>query len=169
MVEYFLSGEFLADAYFWYTISFLMFVAFLWKKALPVINQLLDTRIAHIIKNLEEAENLRIEAQEMLAQYQRKHRDALQESQKIIDMAKENAIQYKEKALAELEETMKVREEQLIVRLERMEQNAIGEIQTFAADLAMKAAKQIIEENLDKKTNARLVDDAIKSIEQNIH
>lgn len=169
MVEYFLSGRCLSDEYFWYTISFVMFVGFLWKKALPIINSLLDGRIAQIIKNLEEAENLRVEAQEMLAQYQRKHRDALQESQKIIDTAKENARQYKEKALADLETTMKAREEQLTERLERMEQNAIGHIQTYAAELAMQAARQIIEENLDKKTNVKLVDDAIKSIEKNIH
>jgi F-type H+-transporting ATPase subunit b len=169
MLEYFLSGKYLSDDYFWYTISFLLFLGVLLKYAVPVITQQLDARIAQIIKNLEEAENLRIEAQEMLAQYQRKHRDALKESQKIIDIAKENARQYKENALLELEAVMKVREEQLIVRLERMEQSAIVEIQTFAADLAMKAAKQIIEESLDKKTNTKLVDDAIKSIEQNIH
>ena len=161
--------DLLADEYFWYTISFVMFVGVLWKYALPLINQLLDARIAQIIKNLEEAENLRVEAQEMLAQYQRKHRDALQESQKIIDTAKENAKQYKEKAIAELEETMKAREVQLTARLERMEQNAIGEIQTYAAELAMRAAKQIIEEKLDKKTNTKLVEDAIKSVGQNIH
>ena len=161
--------DLLVDEYFWYTIAFLMFMGVLVKYALPVINKLLDARIAGIIKNLEEAENLRVEAQEMLAQYQRKHRDALQESQKIIDVAKENADQYRVKAQAELEATMKVREDQLTSRLERMEQNAIGEIQTYAAELSMKAAKQIIEDSLDKKTNVKLVDDAIKNIAQNIH
>jgi len=161
--------DLLVDDYFWYTIAFLMFVGVLIKYALPVINKLLDARIAGIIKNLEEAENLRVEAQEMLAQYQRKHRDALQESQKIIDVAKENAEQYRKNAQAELEATMKLREEQLTARLERMEQNAIGEIQTYAAQLAMKAAQQLIEDKLDKKTNVKLVDDAIKNIGQNIH
>ncbi len=161
--------EYLSDEYFWYTISFLMFVGVLWKYALPVIINLLDARIAQIIKNLEEAENLRIEAQEILAQYQRKHRDALEESQKIIDAAKENARQYKENALADLEAAMKLREEQLIARLERMEQSAIGEIQNYAAELSMQAARKIIEDKLDKKTNAKLVEDAINGIEQNVH
>lgn len=161
--------DLLMDAHVWYAISFAMFAIFMLKYAFPLIVQLLDARIAQIIRNLEEAENLRIEAQEMLAQYQRKHRDALQESQKIIDTARENACQYKEKAQAELEESMKLREEQLKERLARMEQHAIGEIQSYAAALAIEAAKKIIEEKLDKKTNARLVDEAIKSIERNIH
>ncbi len=161
--------DLLADEYFWYTIAFIMFMTVLWKYALPVINQQLDTRIAQIIKNLEEAENLRTEAQEMLAQYQRKHRDALQESQSIIETAKENARQYREKAQAELEAMMEIREKQLTSRLERMEQNAISEIQTYAAELAIKAARQIIEKNLDKKTNAKLIDAAIGNIAQNIH
>lgn len=161
--------DLLTNQYFWYTISFLMFVGILLKYALPMANRLLDGRIAQIIRNLEESENLRVEAQEMLAQYQRKHRDALQESQKIIDTAKENARQYKENALLDLEEIMKVREKQLTERLGRMEQNAIGEIQTYAAELSIQAARQIIEEKLDKKTNTKLMENAIKSIEQNLH
>ena len=146
-----------------------MFAVFMWKYVLPVIIQLLDARITQIIRNLEEAENLRIEAQEMLAQYQRKHRDALQESQKIIEAARENAFQHKKKTQADLEETMKIREKQLAERFKRMEQSAIGEIQSYAAELAIQTAKKIIEEKLDKKTNTRLVNEAIQSVEHNIH
>ena len=161
--------ELLVDVHAWYVVAFVMFVAIMWKYAGPLIVQLLDVRITQIIRNLEEAENLRIEAQEMLAQYQRKHRDALQESQKIIETARENAQQYKKNAQVELEETMKIREEQLTERFKRMEQNAIGEIQSYAAKLAIQAAKEIIEDKLDKKTNARLVDESIQSVGQNIH
>ncbi len=159
----------LQDSNIWYLFSFIIFVGIIIKFGLPAFNKLLDTRIEQIRKDLEEAENLRVEAQEMLAQYQRKHRDAVKESEKIISTAKENAKQFKEKAEAELEEIIKRREAQLEDRLERMKQNAINEIQAHAADLAVNATKQIIIDKLDKKANSQLVEQSIMNIENNIH
>lgn len=161
--------ELLMDTHVWFVFSFLIFAGIILKYGMPAFNRLLDARIAQIQHDLESAENLRVEAQEMLAQYQRKHRDAVKESEAILKKAQESAEQYKAKAEAELEETMKRREQQLEDRLARMEQNAINEIQAFAADLAMNAAKQIIVEKLDKKTNAKLVGDSIENIQNNIH
>ncbi len=161
--------ELLQDTNVWFTFSFIIFAAILYKVGAPALNKLFDTRIDQIKKDLETSENLRIEAQEMLAQYQRKHRDAVQESEKIIEQAKENAKAYKKTAEADLNEIMDRREQQLKERLERMESNAINQIQAHAADLAMNAAKQIIVEKLDKKTDAKLIDDSITEIQSNIH
>lgn len=161
--------EMLQDSNIWYVFSFVIFAGIIFKFGVPAFNSLLDGRIEQIKQDLAEAENLRVEAQEMLAQYQRKHRDAVQESEKIIDTAKKSAQQFKENAEAELDETMKRREAQLEDRLERMKQNAINEIQAHAADLAIDATKQIIIEKLDKKANEALVDEAIDNIESSIH
>lgn len=159
----------LADTNFWYVLSFILFAALVLKLGMPALNAMLDSRIAQIKNDLEEAENLRVEAQEMLAQYQRKHRDAVKEAEGILSKARENAEKFKENAEKELSEVIARREAQLEDRLKRMEQNAINEIQTYAAELAMNAAQQIIVDNLDKKANAALVDKAIKDIDANIH
>lgn len=162
-------AELLQNSDIWYLFSFLIFLGIICKFGVPIIIKALDGRITQIKADLEEAENLRVEAQEMLAQYQRKHRDAVQESEKIIAQAKDSARNYKAQAEAELDELMQRREAQLAERLKRMEQNAMNEIQTYAAELSMNAARQIIVENLDKKTNTKLVDEAITNIETNIH
>ncbi len=158
----------LLDSHFWFTLSFLIFAVIIIKLGLPALNALLDSRIEDIKKDLETSENLRVEAQEMLAQYQRKHRDAVQEAEKIITTANENARQVKENAEADLEAVIRRREDQLTDRLQRMEQNAINEIQSYAADLAMSAATQIIVEKLDKKANAKLVEQSISNLEKNV-
>ena len=156
--------EILQDSNIWFLFSFIIFVFILVKFGGPFIINALDARIEEIKKDLKESESLRVEAQEMLAQYQRKHRDAVQEAEKILDNARENAAQYKEKAEAELQEVMKRREQQLTERLSRMEQNAIQEIQSYAADLSLKAAQDMIIENLDKKTSGNLIDQSIARI-----
>ena len=159
----------LENPYFWYSISFFIVCFIIYKFGMPVINRALDKRIEGIKRDLQEAESLRVEAQEMLAQYQRKHRDAVQEAEAILKRAKDNAEQFRQTAEAELEETMKRREEQLEERLSRMEQNAIDDIKSYAAQLAMNAAEQIVIDQLDKKTNTKLVDQSIDALEKNLH
>lgn len=163
----FLQGD---DAiYIWYTFSFIVFAFIIFKFGVPVFNAALDRRIAEIKDELKTAENLRIEAQEMLAQYQRKHRDALKESETIITAAQENAKKMQAHAEVALDESMARREQQLVTRLQRMEEDALNEIKAYAATLAMDAARQIISEKLDKNTNAKLLEGSIQDIHMNIH
>lgn len=161
--------ELLLDTHVWYALSFIVFAAIIWQFGKPALLALLDKRILEIKKEIETAENLRVEAQEMLAQYQRKQRDASSEAEKIIMTARKSAKQFQDKAEADLKEAMARREQQLAERLVRMEQNAIQEIQAYAAELAMKAANDIIVEKLDKKVNEKLVEQSIANIERHIH
>jgi len=153
----------------WYIFSFIIFAYIIWKHGIPALNALLDNKIEAIKKELEVSESLRVEAQEMLAQYQRKHRDAVQEAETIIQQAQDSAEKIKDKAKLELEETMTRREAQLAERLQRMEDNAFAQIQTHAANLAVGAANQIISDKLDKKINAQLVEQSIGQIDKHIN
>lgn len=159
----------LMDEYFWLTLSFLLFGGIVIRFGLPVFNGMLDSRILEIRNNLETAERLRIEAQEMLAQYQRKQRDAVKESEKIISDAKASAKKFQENVESEMAESMKRREIQLQERLKRMEQAAVQKIQSYAAELAISAATQIAIEKLDQKADAKLIDQSIANIENSLH
>lgn len=161
--------ELLLDTHVWYALSFIIFAAIVWQFGKPAFLGMLDKRILEIKKEIETAENLRVEAQEMLAQYQRRQRDAAGEADKIITNAKKSAKQFQKKAEADLAESMKRRENQLTERLVRMEQNAMQEIQAYAAEIAMRAATDIIIDKLDKKTNEKLVEQSIENIEKHIH
>jgi len=153
----------------WYAVSFLMFIGIIWKFGIPALNKFLDNRIEAIRDEIQRAENLKTEAQELLAQYQRKHRDAVQEADAIIKNAKKNADELKKQAEAELDETIARREKQLQERLARLEQDAIEEIKTHTAALAIEATREIITDKLDKKTNEALVEGAIENISSTIH
>ena len=158
----------LLDAHTWVAVSFVVFFGILMKYGKGALLGMLDKRIQEIKDEIKNAEALRIEAQELLAQYQRKHRDAMQESKKIIDNAQKQAEKIREQAEADLSESMERREKQLKERLQRMEQSAINEIQKYAADLAIQATAEIIASKLDKTANDRLVDNAIRDVGSNI-
>ena len=161
--------ELLHDTSIWFLFSFLVFVAIAWKFGKNAVIQQLDSRIEDIRKNIESAESLRVEAQELLAQYQRNHRDAVSDAKQIIDTAQKQADEIRKKAEAELDETIARREKQLQERLARMEQSAVEEMRQYAANLAITATSEIIGQQLDKKTNEKLVDASIKEIGKSIN
>ena len=161
--------DFLLSSHIWYAFSFFVFAFILYKFGKPVIIGYLDAQIEKVREELQTAENLRVEAQELLAQYQRKHRDAVEEAQGIIKNAEVHAAEIRRKAEEDLDVSMARREKQLRERLARMEESAIQEIQNYAANLAIQATAEIIAEKLDKKTNETLVEQSIQDIGGKIH
>lgn len=156
--------ELFTDTQIWLVLSFLVFLFMIVKLGKEKFLALLDSRIEEIRREVNTAESLHIEAQELLAQYQRKQRDAAKEADEILKNAKEHAAEIKKQMDKELKQTMKRREKRLQERLERMEQKAKQEIQTYAAELAVKATREIIAENMDSKTNDKLIDESIKNV-----
>jgi F-type H+-transporting ATPase subunit b len=161
--------ELLHDTHVWFAFSFIVFLLLAWRFGKAAILASLDKRIETIRREIETAENLRVEAQELLAQYQRKQRDALKDAENIIKTAKKSADEHRKESEAELRAVMERREKQLEERLARMEQSAIHEIQKHAAELAMDATARIIAEKLDKKSHERLVDQAIEGMSGKIN
>ena len=159
----------LQDPHFWLILSFVLFLVIVWKAGKDKFIAMLDARIITIREELKTAENLRIEAQEMLAQYQRKHRDAVKDSERIIANAEKQAAEIKRQAEKELDETIVLREKQLAERLNRLKQNAKDEIREYAANLAIAATAEIIADKLDKKANDKLVAQAIQDVGKSFH
>ena len=161
--------DLLHDSSIWLLISFLIFAGIVFKFGKGALLSMLDARIEAIREEIKTAENLRVEGQEMLAQYQRKHKDAVKDAEEIMTKAKTQADEIKKKAEKDLDDTIARREKQLQERLERMKQNAKDEILEYASNLAIAATSEIIADKLDKKANEKLVDQAIKDIGKNIH
>ncbi len=156
--------HFLGEATNWVLISFVLFAIGFWKFGLKLLIGKLDGRIDEIRKEIETAESLRVEAQELLAQYQRKQRDAAREAETILAAAEKHAAEIQKQAESELNEMVARKEAQLKDRLKRMEDVAMQEIKAYAAELSVKATAEIIAKQMDQATNDRLIDQSIKSI-----
>ncbi len=89
---------------FWVAVSFFIFVGVLIKMGVPtLITKALDDRADAVRKELDQARRLREEAQDLLADYQRKQRAAEDEAKAIIDQARREAETMK----AESEKSLK--------------------------------------------------------------
>ncbi len=156
--------EFLNEATNWVLISFILFIFVFIKYAKAPLLAKLDERIANIRKELETVEALRIEAQEMLAQYQRKHRDAMKEADDIIKQAREHAEKIRVQTEAEMQDIKNRREKQLDERLSRIEDQAMQEIRSYAIDLSVQAAEELIKRKMDSKAEKTLADDTVRAL-----
>jgi F-type H+-transporting ATPase subunit b len=154
-----------AAAEFWVLIAFLIFVGILvWKGVPALIGKALDDRAAAIRAELDDARRLREEAQQLLADYQRKTREAEDEAKSIVEAAKreaESLAAETRKAMAEqVERRTKAAEE----KIARAEAQALADVRAAAVDLAVKASEGILKAKLAGEAGAALVDTAIRDI-----
>ena len=155
------------DPHFWVLIATVVFAILAYVKGRAPLLAMLDSRSARIRDSLEQAERLKNEAQELLADAQKKHRDAIQTSQKIIDNAKLTSERLAKESTQKLEDSMNRKESQLLERVKRAEVAAIEELRHQAADLATRSAEVLLQETLAKR-GGKLVDDAISELPQKL-
>ena len=163
------SGSLFSEPEFWLAIAFAAFIILLAKPLGSKIGAALDSRSKLIEREIEEAAKLRDEAQTLLANYQRKSRDALKEAEGIIASAEAEARRIREDAAAELEASLKRREQLAMDKIAQAEARAVEDVRNAAVDVALAATRKLIEQNLDADKSKALVEDAIKDLPKRLH
>ena len=153
------------DPTFWVLVAFIGFVGVLVYFKVPgMVTKGLDARAEKIKADLEDADALLKEAQDLLASYQKKQREAADEAQEIKARAKEEGKRIVENGRARLEDSLQRREKLAVDRITQAEASALDEIRTRTVDIALDATRDLLADNLsDHKANAML-DDAIKEL-----
>lgn len=162
-------GALLSDATFWVALSFVVVLVALFKPAGKFIVGGLDKRSDRIRNDLDEARRLREEAQELLASYERKQREAEKEAEGIVAHAREEAERLAKRAAVDLEAQVARRRQQALDRIAQAESDAVREVRAAAVDLALKATRKLLAEKIDAGQQSRLVDEAIAEIGKRLH
>ena len=149
----------------WVLVSFVLFVALLVYYKIPnKVAKALDDRAGRISAELEEARRLREEAQTILADYQRKQRDAEKEAEDIIAMARREARFYAEESHKVLDEFLQRRVKLAEEKIARAEEQAIQDVRSKSVDVAVAAAEMLIARELKGKSAEDLVDKSIRDV-----
>ncbi len=160
---------FLKTPEFWVFVSFILFIALTYKPIMAKIGGGLDARAAKIKAELDEAHGLREEAQKLLAEYQRKQRDAAKETEAIIARAREEGERLRKQAAADLEERIARRERMATEKIEQAEAAALKDVRDQAVDLAMAATAKLLAEQVDAERAGRLLDQAIQELPEKLN
>jgi len=152
-------------AEFWVAIAFVVFLLVLLYYRVPsLIAKSLDDRAEVIRKELDEARRLREEAQNLLADYQKKHRNAGQEAQSILELARREAEVIAQETRASLKDLLERRTQQAEDKIARAEAQAVDDVRAAAIEVAVAAAEKILREKASGAGGISLVDQSIREL-----
>ena len=145
------------DATFWVAISFFIFFAgLIYLKVPQKINGSLINQINEIKKELDEAEKLKVEAKNLLSDYESKIDKSKKETKDIINSAKkysEKIILENTKKFHQIMDDKKKNVEQKIVQ---MKENALKDIKNISIKISIEAVENVIKNSIDKKKLEKL-------------
>lgn len=148
----------------WGAVAFTVLMAILGYLVFLRLNQALDERTARIQGQIEDAEAVRGEAEQLRRQYEEQLSGAKDESQRIIDEAREQAERIRSDAQTEAErEAQQIRaraREEAEAERSRVVQNLRNQVASLSVDLA----ERIVERELDEQRHRDLVDSYIDEL-----
>lgn len=153
---------------FWTLVAFVIFVGLVGKTIFKATTKALDDRTDKIRGEIDEAEKLREEAQDLLAAYQKKQRDADREVEAIIAHAGAEAERLTTQGRERLEQSLERRRQLATDRIAQAETAAIERIRDLAIDVAIDAARAVIADTLPAKRANAMIDAAIGELEGNL-
>jgi F-type H+-transporting ATPase subunit b len=155
------------EAEAWVAIAFVLFLALL--VYLGVHRRVIggiDARQARIKAELGEAVRLREEAQAVLAEFERKAREAEGEAASIIAGAKAEAERLATEAKARMEDFVARRTKMAEAKIAQAEAQALADVRAAAADTAVAAAEKILVAAAKGKVAEDLLAEGIEDVKK---
>jgi F-type H+-transporting ATPase subunit b len=158
------------DATFYAFVGLLLFLALIAYLKVPgMMAKGLDARAEKIQNELAEAKRLREEAQHLLAEYQRKRKDAEAEAASIVAAAEREASLLTAEAKQKTEEYVARRTVLSEQKIKQAEADAINAVRAAAVDLAVAAAEKVIAAKADAATGKALFDNAVSEVKTRLN
>ncbi len=159
-----------ADPVFWVMIAFVGFVALLIYYRVPgIVGKALDDRATAIRANLDEARRLRDEAQALLADYQRRSREAEEETKTILEQARREGKALAAETRKNLQESVERRTKLAEEKIERAEAQALSDVRTAAVESAIAVAEKILKSRVAGATADTLIENGIRDLDGNLN
>lgn len=154
----------------WATIALAIFIALcIYLKVPGMVSGALDKRAERIRNELEEAKRLREEAQALLAEYQKKRKEAEQEAAEIVEIAKREAVALADEAKRKTEDYVARRTSMAEQKIAQAERDAVSEVRARAVDLAVEAARKVLGDKTDSKADADLFKKSVEEVKARLN
>ncbi len=149
----------------WTTIIFGILVAVLAVYAWPKILEALQEREKRIAGTIQEAEEKRRASEAQLEKYNKQLEEARVDAQKIIEEGKADAEAMKRRYLDEQHREAETLKRRTLHEIELARDKALADLQEKTVDLSLQVASRLIEKNLSRKDQKKLIDQALKEAE----
>jgi F-type H+-transporting ATPase subunit b len=162
--------EFGFDETFFAFVALIIFLALIVYLKVPgMMAKSLDDRADQIRNDLAEAKRLREEAQHLLAEYQRKRKEAEAEAAHIVAAAEREAEMLTAEARKKTEEFVANRTALSEAKIKQAEEDAVKAVRSAAVDLAIAAAGTVIAKQADGKVQSQLFESAVGEVKSRLN
>ena len=163
------SLHIIQDPTFWVAFVTIVFMILAFKPIKNALVGILDSRISDIKETLEEANRLKDEAKEILAQAERKLSKSEEDTKEIVSHAKEGSRNIIANTKSKLEKDVENRKKLAMQKIQSFEDNAVAEIKKSISGITIMSAQTVLEENIDDENFQSLVDSSLEKISKTIH
>ena len=151
------------DATFWVAISFFIFFGVLiYLKVPQKMNNLLNGQIKEIKKELDEAEKLKVEAKNLLSDYENKIDKSKKEVQEIINLAKKDSEKTILERTEKFHQTMESKKKNTEQKILQMKENALKDIKNISVKVSVEAVEHLIKNSIDKNKLEKLYTNSLE-------
>ena len=155
--------------FLWTILTFLVLVTLLAKFAWRPLLQALDSRQELIRKSLDDAQQAKQELERLQHESAQIIRQARIDAEAVVAQSRSDAARLREemrqKAKAEADGIVRNAERQIQLETQR----ALQQIRHEAVDLSVMIASKILQRNLTKEDNEKLIEEALKQVETPRH
>ncbi|MFN7009416.1 MAG: F0F1 ATP synthase subunit B [Allorhizobium sp.] len=158
------------DATFFAFVGLVLFLALIVYLKVPgMMAKSLDARADKIRDELAEAKRLREEAQHVLAEYQRKRKEAEAEAAGIVAAAEREAAAFTAEAKQKTEEFVTRRNALSEQKIKQAETDAVNAVRSAAVDLAIAAAETVLAKKADAAVQDNLFKGAVNEVKARLN
>tara|TARA_Y100000590_G_scaffold338282_1_gene385473 strand:- start:3105 stop:3602 length:498 start_codon:yes stop_codon:yes gene_type:complete len=155
------------DATFWVAISFFIFLGCLiYLKVPQKINSSLTNQIDEIKKEIDEAEKLKIEAKNLLSDYENKIDKSKKETKEIINLAKKDSDKTILEKTQNFHQLMEERKKNIEQKIAQMKTDALKDIKNTSIKISIEAVEHLIKNSIDKKKLDKLYTNGLEQTKE---
>lgn len=156
--------SFLNDTTFWYGVAAVLCAVLIYKTARKAIVAGLDSQIAKVVAELEEAKRLRAEANETLQDYKARQSEAMNEAAAIVAKAKDDAARLRDETKAELKSLLERQEKTALEHIRLVQEEAKEEVRAFIVGEALSELEGKLAKHAKTPEAAKMVDEIISQL-----
>ncbi|HKI62574.1 MAG TPA: F0F1 ATP synthase subunit B [Mariprofundaceae bacterium] len=158
--------QFFESEILWTLVVFALFVLLLKRLVIPKIVAAIETRTRIINEEIEQAKQLREDAEHLHMDYVERLQQAEAEANRMFDESEKKARERRNEMMLEWKQEMQRRKKDFHDEVELSKRQAMREIQARSADLIVDAAEKVLRKKNRKTQTDEAVRELLESLEQ---
>ncbi len=153
-----------SDPQFWVAVSFFLFILAIFNPVRKILISNLDNQIGEIKNKIEEAENIKYEAQNTLDELIIREREVEKEIDELKINLSKKIEDLKKLSSKKLSEQIDKRKELAENKIEQIVRDTNLSIKDFISNAAIVSSTKILNKNLSSEKKIDLINDSIKEL-----